>query len=76
MILLSFKAIVNYVAEMLGIQVIGVESIRKDNWGDEPERHDWGTAGIVGDIPSIISNNLGEKTITESVSLKVKWNLE
>ena len=70
-------------AEVLGIKVKGVESIRKDRWRDEQSIGFDGVnfSDLFGDFfkdgtEKRESDYLAAKTMEVSVQLKVSWNLE
>ena len=71
-------------AAMLGISVTGVESVRRDGWGDElDDEPEEDMAEIVngcvmrkGAVIDRSSDRIGVKEIEESVDLRVKWILE
>ncbi|MCR5251940.1 MAG: SIMPL domain-containing protein [Lachnospiraceae bacterium] len=63
-------------AEVLGVKLKGVDSIRKNSWDDECVLE---CAGAIDCIPVEdpgISDQIGVKRIEESVELKVKWIME
>ena len=66
-------------ADVLGIMVIGVDSIRRDRWDDGVERYEE-NGRLIGskmcEPTARPSNNICVKICEESVNLKVKWILE
>ena len=80
--LLNSKAEAEQLAEALGMQVKGVESIRKDRWGDEPIGFDGNSFGgdmfrdLFGNAENRESDNLAAAVTEEKVNLKVSWILE
>ena len=78
--LLNSKKEAEQLAEVLGIKVKGVDSIRQDRWGDRED-----TDYLCGEeltlcspmcAPPRASDDIGSKKIEESVKLKIKWILE
>ncbi len=66
-------------AEVLGIKVKGVDSIRQDRWGDDDDmdyvccEQVYYCKSFVGSRPS---DDIGAKKTEESMKLKIKWILE
>ena len=60
-------------ADVLGIKVQGVESIRRDRWDEDEEIEIVRYKKCVGDCPPRASDELGRELVEECVNLKVKW---
>ena len=77
--LLKSKQEAEQLAEVLGLRVKGVESIRHDRWddGEYPEwRHCEKEYSYSDYLKSRISDGIAAEKTEESVNLKVKWILE
>ncbi len=77
--LLKSKQEAEQLAEVLGLRVKGVESIRHDRW-DDGEYPEWGCCeqeySYSDYLKSRISDGIAAEKTEESVNLKVKWILE
>lgn len=76
--LLDSKKEAEQIAEALGIQLKGIDSICKDCWDDEDEiEEEMGECEVAyPEGGSRTSDSLGAKMIEEKVTLIVKWILE
>ena len=74
--LLNSKHEAEQLAEILGIKVKGIESIRKNRWDDDDDEGIVHYRGCFEEESYRPSDNIGAKTIEVSEELKVKWILE